>query len=191
MAWNVYPPPTFANLLASLLSCGRYTLHALPRHVCPESLASTYRPRWRCATCHTAYITKAFRINRIRHPHPLRPFILSLSCPGWWNGNLVEPAQNRSSNRDNALHSKKNRRSFLSSFFNILTWDSFEKESNRNEKMSCWKERGIVKTDFFNNNSLFIRFSFPLVHFLVYQCNAIYIIATLKLLPIVEKKFFN
>lgn len=71
--------PTFANLLASLLSCGRYTLHALPRHVCPESLASTYRPRWRCATCHTAYVTKAFRINRIRHPHPLRPFILSLS----------------------------------------------------------------------------------------------------------------
>lgn len=38
--------------------------------------------------------------------------------------------------------------------------------------MSYWKERGIVKTDFFNNNSLFIRFSFPLVHAIFSFINA-------------------
>lgn len=60
------PTPDACQLAGvSSVVCGSYTLHALPRHVCLESLASTYRPRWRCATCYTAYVTKAFRINRI------------------------------------------------------------------------------------------------------------------------------
>lgn len=149
--------PTFANLLASLLSCGRYTLHALPRHVCPESLASTYRPRWRCATCHTAYVTKAFRINRIRHPHPFGPS----SCrypAAWLNGNLVElHPQNRSSNRGNAFEEKvvgKTLRSFfLPSLFDILTWmnrilsqkerenEFLERKRYRRDRHSCYEER--------------------------------------------------
>lgn len=88
MAWKrLLPPPRRLPTCWRLFCRVGDTRYTHYRDTCAQNLQlPPTDPDARCATCHTAYVTKAFRINRIRHPHPLRPFILSLSC--WLNGNL-------------------------------------------------------------------------------------------------------